>query len=96
MVIGPNVSRIAPILLAILFLNTTQLNSRPSLYQTPQDPRPEITAIVGAALIDGSGRPAIKDSVVVIQGDSIVDVGKNKCPHVTWFSLGFSLSYLNA
>src|SRR6185295_9085528 len=32
--------------------------------------------ILGATLIDGSGRAAIKDSVVVIRGDSVVAVGR--------------------
>src|SRR6185503_3129970 len=40
-------------------------------------PRVESTvAIVGATLIDGSGGPAIPDSVVIVRGDRIVDVGK--------------------
>jgi len=33
-------------------------------------------AITGATLIDGSGRPLIKDEVVIIRGASIVGVGK--------------------
>jgi len=33
-------------------------------------------AIVGATLIDGSGGPPLNNSVVIIQGDSIVRVGK--------------------
>jgi len=35
----------------------------------------EIVAIVGATLIDGSGRAPTKDAVVIIKGDSIVAVG---------------------
>ncbi len=35
-----------------------------------------VTAIVGATLIDGSGRSALKDSAVVIVGDSITAVGR--------------------
>jgi len=33
------------------------------------------TAIVGGTLIDGSGRPPLKKSVVIIHGDSVVAVG---------------------
>ena len=36
----------------------------------------EIVAIVGATLIDGSGRAPMKDAVVIIKGDSIVAVGR--------------------
>jgi N-acyl-D-amino-acid deacylase len=36
----------------------------------------ETVAIVGATLIDGSGRSGLKDSVVLINGDSIKKVGK--------------------
>src|SRR5687767_4775849 len=35
-----------------------------------------LVAITGATLIDGSGRPPIKDSVVIIDGDLIEAVGK--------------------
>jgi imidazolonepropionase-like amidohydrolase len=38
-------------------------------------PRAGALAIVGAALIDGTGRPPIKDSTVVIEGDRITAVG---------------------
>ena len=38
----------------------------------------EIVAIVGATLIDGSGRAPIKDAVVIIKGDSIVAVGSER------------------
>ncbi len=37
---------------------------------------PLIIAILGATLIDGSGRAPIKDSVVVIENDRIVAVGR--------------------
>ncbi|HKY42032.1 MAG TPA: D-aminoacylase [Pyrinomonadaceae bacterium] len=37
---------------------------------------PLIIVILGATLIDGSGRAPIKDSVVVIEGDRIVAVGR--------------------
>ncbi len=36
----------------------------------------DTVAITGATLIDGSGRAPIKDTVVIIKGDSIVAVGK--------------------
>ena len=32
--------------------------------------------ILGATLLDGSGRAPLKDSVVVIEGDSIIAVGR--------------------
>jgi len=34
-----------------------------------------LVAIVGATLIDGSGEPAVENSVVILQGDSIIKVG---------------------
>ena len=37
---------------------------------------PEMVAIDGATLIDGSGRPPIPDSVVIFQGNSITTVGR--------------------
>ena len=37
---------------------------------------PLILVIIGATLIDGSGRAPIKDSVVVIENDRIVAVGR--------------------
>ncbi|MGH9967175.1 MAG: N-acyl-D-amino-acid deacylase family protein [Pyrinomonadaceae bacterium] len=39
-------------------------------------PESEIIAITGATLIDGSGRPPVRDSVVIIKGDAIEAVGK--------------------
>ena len=39
-------------------------------------PAKGLVAISGATLIDGSGQPAIKNSVILIKGDSIIDVGK--------------------
>ena len=45
---------------------------------------PLIIAILGATLIDGSGRAPIKDSVVVIENDRIVAVGRRgkvRIPH---------------
>ena len=36
----------------------------------------DTVAITGATLIDGSGRAPIKDTVVIIKGDSIIAVGK--------------------
>ena len=38
----------------------------------------ESVAIVGATLIDGSGRAPLKDAVVIIKGDSIVAVGSER------------------
>jgi N-acyl-D-amino-acid deacylase len=45
-----------------------QSNGYPQSIETP-------VAIVGATLIDGSGGPPLNNSVVIIQGDSIVKVG---------------------
>ena len=45
-----------------------QSNVYPQRIDTP-------VAIVGATLIDGSGGPPLKNSVVIIQGDAIVKVG---------------------
>lgn len=39
-------------------------------------PPPNVVAIIGATLIDGSGGVPVKDSVVIIKGDSIGAVGK--------------------
>ncbi len=39
-------------------------------------PDSEIVAISGATLIDGSGQPPVKNSLILIKGDSIVDVGR--------------------
>ncbi len=41
-----------------------------------QPPATSVMAIVGATLIDGTGRPAVSDSVVIIRGDRIVAAGK--------------------
>jgi len=43
---------------------------------TSQAADDDTIAIVGALLIDGSGRAAVPDSVVVLKGDSIVAAGK--------------------
>lgn len=43
---------------------------------SPSQPATEPVAIVGATLIDGSGRPPISNSVVIIRGDLIEAVGK--------------------
>lgn len=42
----------------------------------PSQAADETIAIVGATLIDGSGRAPVPDSVVVLRGDSIVAAGK--------------------
>ena len=39
-------------------------------------PVTNLVAITGATLIDGSGRPPVKNSVVIIRGDSIEAIGK--------------------
>ena len=35
----------------------------------------EVTALVGGRLIDGTGRPAIENAVIVMRGDRIVAAG---------------------
>ena len=39
-------------------------------------PDSEVVAISGATLLDGSGQPPVKNSLVLIKGDSIMEVGK--------------------
>ena len=63
---------LAVALLLLLVAATTLFTSRAAGGSTADD----TTAIVGATLIDGSGRDAIADSVVVLKGDSIVAAGK--------------------
>jgi imidazolonepropionase-like amidohydrolase len=41
-------------------------------------PAGQLTAIVGATLIDGTGAPPLADSIVLIQGDRIAAVGPRK------------------
>ncbi|HKE57514.1 MAG TPA: hypothetical protein VKB46_12450, partial [Pyrinomonadaceae bacterium] len=41
-----------------------------------------VVAISGATLIDGSGRPSLRDSVVVITGDSISAVGRRSATKI--------------
>jgi N-acyl-D-amino-acid deacylase len=54
-------------LLLLLLATTTLFTSRAA---------DDTIAIVGATLIDGSGRAPLTDSVVVLKGDSIVSAGK--------------------
>ena len=52
-------------------------SSHTSVSSTATNPQPSnVIAITGASLIDGSGRPALKDAVVVVTGDSITAVGR--------------------
>lgn len=44
-----------------------------ALVQSPTD---GVTAISGSTLIDGSGRPPVKNSLILLKGDSIIGVGK--------------------
>lgn len=47
--------------------------------QNSQDSTREVViAVVGATLIDGSGRAPVKDSVVIVKGDSILAVGSRR------------------
>lgn len=41
----------------------------------PAAPEPGTTAVLGAALIDGTGAPPVPDSVVLVRGDRITAVG---------------------
>ncbi|MGI9166567.1 MAG: N-acyl-D-amino-acid deacylase family protein, partial [Pyrinomonadaceae bacterium] len=50
---------------------------RPRTLKSQRPKGESITAIVGATLIDGSGRRPLSNSAVVIQGDSILAVGES-------------------
>jgi len=39
-------------------------------------PGSEVVAVRGATLIDGSGRPPVKNSLILVKGDSIIAVGR--------------------
>jgi len=41
-----------------------------------------LKAIVGAALIDGTGRPPVEDAVILVEGDTIKTVGPANCVSV--------------
>ena len=58
---------------AILFVASLP-ESVPSTATNPQPSN--VFAITGASLIDGSGRPALNDTVVIVTGDSITQVGR--------------------
>ncbi len=59
--------------LLTLFAGSTLLKSN-SVSRAQQ--ATNVFAITGASLIDGSGRPLVKNSVVVVTGDSITAVGR--------------------
>jgi N-acyl-D-amino-acid deacylase len=59
---------------AILFAASLP-TSVPSTATSPQPSN--VIAITGASLLDGSGRAALKDAVVVVTGDSITAVGRS-------------------
>src|SRR4030095_1859419 len=59
--------------LLTLFAGSTLLKST-SVSRAQQ--ATNVFAITGASLIDGSGRPLVKNSVVVVAGDSITAVGR--------------------
>jgi imidazolonepropionase-like amidohydrolase len=52
-----------------------------SLTGAAQDQAEAVTVFRGATLIDGTGRPAIEKSVLVIQGDHIIAAGKQGKVH---------------
>ena len=58
----------------VLLLTVTFISVSPSPTVSQDSVQP--IAIVGATLIDGSGRSPVVDSVVVLKGDSIVAAGK--------------------
>jgi N-acyl-D-amino-acid deacylase len=71
-----NVRTVFALLVIVLFL-FSQTHSNPHLPElSTQDVSPKPTAIVGATLIDGTGRQPLRNSVVVINGDSIIAVGQ--------------------
>src|SRR6201988_731357 len=55
---------------SFLFLN------RYSIQETSSAQSPQITAIVGATLIDASGNAPLKDAVVIVTQDTITTVGR--------------------
>lgn len=58
--------------------------SNSSQQALPSSPDSQVIAIRGATLIDGSGRSPVKNSLILIKGDSITDVGevgRLKVPH---------------
>jgi N-acyl-D-amino-acid deacylase len=67
---------IAAVLLAASFLfhSSTGTRTQPGI-DDPQTATPRIIAIVGARLIDGSGGRPLNNSVVLIQGDSLLAAG---------------------
>src|SRR6266850_1164247 len=50
--------------------------NRTSSLSLSKSTSPAVIAITGATLVDGSGREPIKDSVVIVTGDSIAAVGR--------------------
>jgi N-acyl-D-amino-acid deacylase len=62
---------VALCLLIIAFSFSSAVDSSPQ-------PQAEVIAITGVTLLDGSGRAALKDAVVVITGDSITHVGSRQ------------------
>lgn len=60
------------IVLAIAIAGTAGLTSRGDARQGAQA---AVTAITGATLVDGTGRPPVADAVVIIEGDRIRAVG---------------------
>src|ERR1043165_9189505 len=69
---------IGTILLASAVLVSAQPSTKSlrEVNKVAQPPATSVIAIVGATLIDGTGGPAVSDSVVVIRGERIVAAGK--------------------
>ncbi|MGI8896956.1 MAG: N-acyl-D-amino-acid deacylase family protein [Pyrinomonadaceae bacterium] len=69
------VNRYLRSILYFLFLLSFCTSNRPQ--QTFASlPANGLVAICGATLIDGSGQPPVKNSLILIKGDSIMDVGR--------------------
>ena len=69
-----SIKRASVATLVLLLIAATFVSITSHGFANQQTPQP--LAIVGATLIDGSGRAPVTDSVVVLQGDSIVAAGK--------------------
>jgi len=63
---------------AVAMLFVFQVPRRLSWAKPIAPPREEMIAIVGATLIDGSGRTPQRNSAVIIKGDSIVAAGQRE------------------
>jgi len=72
------------IICCVLAVAQSPRRSLREVNQVAQPPAASTIAIVGATLIDGRGGPPIPDSVVVVRGDRIVEVGKGTAAIPPW------------